>query len=71
MDLFGHTQTLKRWINSCTLDGQLDLSVEVVQRYIVERFTGKVDAEELKKSIDELHTLIGKRRTFISPVIQN
>ena len=71
MNLFEHTQTIKRWISSCNKTEQLDLCVDVIKEFVTKRFEGDSPAFELAASETELANLISERRIILAahPVI--
>lgn len=65
MNLFDTAQTIKRWINNCDRQEQLDLLAHVIEEFVHKRFARETPYFELTEAIADLAVCIEKRLTII------
>lgn len=65
MDFKTTTETILKWINSCDTLEQMSLCSEAIDTFVIDRFTGKIDVEELANGVYELHEAMSEREVEI------
>lgn len=65
MNITDHIETIEKWITTSDRDGQLDLLVEVIQRFIIDRFAGRENEKVVTALADVLYAKIGQQRGII------
>ena len=66
MDINQHKEIILRWIRSCRTSEQLGLLTEVIQAFVVDRFSGQVQPHEMDMVRTELNAAIDTRKLIVA-----
>ena len=64
MDIHQQKEILLKWIRSCQTAEQLDLLAEIVTKFVVNRFSDKIESYEMELAKGELSDAIIEQRVI-------